>query len=146
MNYRHSMHRIRWNEGLGALLVLLAAAMMACGLADAFTFIVEPPTYPVGHRMVLLGALAFAVAAVWARLRGRPVWVSVLTGLPAVVVGGLALQFEDGGWGVLTGYFLIPAAVIAMLVDLISPYDAGLAATAEFPPDFPRHSQPPDVN
>jgi hypothetical protein len=116
------MRRIRWTEGSWALLVMLGAAMMACGLADAFTFIVEPPTYPVGHRLVLFGAIAFASASVWAWLRGSPRWVSVLTGLPAVVIGGLALQFEDGGWGVVAGLFLIPAAVIAMLLDLIFPW------------------------
>ncbi|WP_156380162.1 hypothetical protein [Arthrobacter sp. Soil762] len=77
------MNRIRWAEGAWALLVLLAAVMMACGLADAFTFLVEPPTYPVGHRLVLLGALGFAAAAVWAWLRPVPRWVTVLTALPA---------------------------------------------------------------
>lgn len=117
------MNRIRWTEGSWALLVMLAAATMACGLADAFTFIVEPPTYPVGHRLVLLGAIAFASASVWAWLRGSPRWVAVLTGLPAVVVGGFALQFEDGGWGWVTGLFLIPAAVTAMLVELLYPSD-----------------------
>jgi hypothetical protein len=116
------MRRIRWTEGSWALLVLLAAAMMACGLADAFSFFVEPPTYPVGHRLVLLGAIAFAAASVWAWFRGSPRWVAVLTGLPAVVIGGLALQFEDGGWGVVAGLFLIPAAVIAMLLDLMFPW------------------------
>ena len=123
------MYRIRWAEGAWALLVLLAAAMMACGLADAFTFIVEPPTYPVGHRLVLFGALGFAGAAVWASLRRAPRWVSVLTALPAVVVGGLALQFEDGGWGVVAGFFLIPAALTAMLVDVLHP--AGVARHAK---------------
>jgi hypothetical protein len=116
------MRRIRWAEGSWALLALLAAAMMACGLADVFTFIVEPPTYPVGHRLVLLGAIAFAAASVWAWFRGSPRWVALLTGLPAVVIGGLALQFEDGGWGVVAGLFLIPAAVIAMLLDLTYPW------------------------
>lgn len=128
VSYRHSMNRIRWAEGAWALLVLLAAVMMACGLADAFTFLVEPPTYPVGHRLVLLGALGFAAAAVWAGLRPVPRWVTVLTALPAVVVGGLALQFEDGGWGVLAGLSLIPAALIAMLADLRNPYDGGQPA------------------
>ena len=123
------MNRIRWSEGIWALLVLVAAAMMACGLADAFTFIVEPPTYPVGHRLVLFGALGFAGAAVWASLRRAPQWVSVLTALPAVVVGGLALQFEDGGWGVVAGFFLIPAALAATLVELLSP--AGVARHAK---------------
>ncbi|ALV41931.1 MULTISPECIES: hypothetical protein [Pseudarthrobacter] len=85
-----------WNEGLWALLVLLAAAMMACGLAASFNFIVRSPTHAVGHRLVLLGALAFAATAVWARLRGRPIWGSVLTGLRAVVVGGLAYELPDG--------------------------------------------------
>jgi hypothetical protein len=75
--------------------------------------------------LVLFGSLAFAGAAVWSWLRQAPRWVSVLTGLPGVVVGGLALQLEDGGLGVLTGYFLIPAALIAMLVELLNPYDAG---------------------
>ena len=56
-------------EGAWALLVVLAAATMACGLADVFTFLVEPPTYAVGHRLVLLGALGFAAAAVWALMR-----------------------------------------------------------------------------
>ena len=60
VSYRHSMNRIRWAEGAWALLVLLAAATMACGLADAFTFLLEPPTGLVGHRLVLLGALGFA--------------------------------------------------------------------------------------
>ncbi|MCP9001955.1 hypothetical protein NFC73_19820 [Pseudarthrobacter sp. RMG13] len=115
------MYRIRWAEGVWALLVLLAAAMMACGLADAFTFIVAAATYPVGHRLVLLGALGFAGAAVWAWLRPARRWVRVLTALPAVVVGGLALQFEDGGWGVLAGLVLIPAAVFAMLAHLRRP-------------------------
>ncbi|MGY4540941.1 hypothetical protein ACVWY0_000849 [Arthrobacter sp. UYNi723] len=97
--------------------------MMACGLADTFTFNVEPPTYPVGHRLVLLGALGFAASAMWAWLRPAPQWVTVLTALPAVVIGGLALQFEDGSWGVLAGLVLIPAALIGMLVELLYPSD-----------------------
>ncbi|MGO4189910.1 hypothetical protein [Pseudarthrobacter sp. TAF60_1] len=125
MDYVRTVHLIRWRVGLWGLLVLVAAVLMACGLADVFTFLVEPPTYPVGHRLVLLGSFAFASAAVWSWLRQAPRWVSVLTGLPAVVVGGLALQFDDGGWGVLAGYFLIPVALIAMLVELLNPYDAG---------------------
>jgi hypothetical protein len=52
------MNRIRWAEGMWALLVLIAAATMACGLADAFSFIFAPPTYPVGHRLVDAAALA----------------------------------------------------------------------------------------
>lgn len=79
----------------------------------------------MGHRLVLLGALAFAATAVWARLRGRPIWVSVLTGLPAVVVGGLAYVLPDGLYAHLAGFFLIPAAVIAMLVEMLSPHHAG---------------------
>ena len=123
------MNLIRWREGLWALLVLVAAALMACGLADVFTFLVEPPTYPVGHRLVLLGSLFFAGAAVWSWLRQAPRWVTVLTALPAVVVGGLALQFADGAWGVLAGYFLIPAALAAMLVELIRPYSRNSRTT-----------------
>lgn len=125
MGYVRFMNLIRWRDGLWALLVLAAAVFMAGGLADVFTFLVEPPTYPVGHRLVLLGSLTFAGAAVWAWLRQSPRWVTVLTALPAVVVGGLALQFADGTWGVLAGYFLIPAALVAMLVELINPSDAG---------------------
>ncbi|MEW9871719.1 hypothetical protein [Arthrobacter sp. HS15c] len=126
------MYPIRWSEGLWALLVLVAAATMACGLADTFTFLVEPPTYPVGHRLVLLGALGFACAAVWVWLRGGALWVKVLTALPAVVVGGLALQFEDG-WGWLPGLFLIPAALAAMLSHLRHPA-VGLQRTAAASP------------
>lgn len=77
VGYRQSRYLIRWREGAWALLVLLAAVLIACGLADAFTFIVQPPSYPVGHRLVLMGAT-------------------------------------------LAGIFLIPAAVIAMLLDLLS--------------------------
>ena len=58
---------VRWKVGLWALLVLLAAALMACGLADSFSFIGRSPTYFEGHRMVLLGALAFG-----RRQCGRP--------------------------------------------------------------------------
>jgi hypothetical protein len=123
------MSRIRWAEGAWALLVLLGAVLMACGLADTFTFIVAPPTYAVGHRLVLLGSLGFAGAAVWSWLRRGPLWVTVLTALPAVVVGRLALQFEDGGWGLLTGFFLIPAALAAMLAHLLHP--AGVARHAK---------------
>jgi hypothetical protein len=47
------------------------------------------------------------------------VWALLV--LLAAVIGGPALQFEDGGWGWLTGIFLIPAAVTAMLVDLLAP-------------------------
>jgi peptidoglycan/LPS O-acetylase OafA/YrhL len=125
MGYLQSMSLIRWREGLWAMLVLVAAAVIACGLADVFTFLIEPATYAVGHRLVLLGSVAFAGAALWAWLRRGRRWVTVLTALPAVVVGGLALQFDDGTWGVLAGYFLIPAALVAMLVELISPYAGG---------------------
>ena len=58
------MYRIRWNEGLWALLVLVAAAMMACGLA---------------------------------------------------------YELPDGLYAHLAGLILIPAALIAMLVEMLSP-------------------------
>ncbi|VXC17624.1 hypothetical protein ARTHRO9AX_220154 [Arthrobacter sp. 9AX] len=79
---------IRWKDGLWALLVLLAASVMACGLADSFTFLVRPPTYFEGHRLVLLGAPAFAASSVWAALKGRSLRAVIATALPAVVVGG----------------------------------------------------------
>lgn len=131
------MYLIRWNDGLWALLVLLAGAVMACGLADVFTFVIEPPTYPVGHRLVLLSALAFAGAAAWAAVQGRPRCVVIFTALPAVVIGGLALQFEDGAWGVLAGIFLVPAALIAMLLDVLSPYGGG--RQADSPEIYPKN-------
>jgi uncharacterized protein (DUF983 family) len=130
MGYVRTMNLIRWREGLWALLVLVAAALMACGLAGVFTILAERPTYPVGHRLVLLGALAFAGAAVRSWLRQAPRWVSLLTGLPALVVGGLALQFAEEVLGVLAGFLLIPAALIAMLVELLNPYDAGQQSDA----------------
>ncbi|QYF88468.1 hypothetical protein [Arthrobacter sp. PAMC25284] len=47
--------------------------------------------------------------------------MSVLTVLPAVVVGGLSLGMPDGLYAHLAGLFLIPAALSAMLAELLSP-------------------------
>ncbi|QCB97338.1 hypothetical protein E5206_10715 [Arthrobacter sp. PAMC25564] len=94
---------------------------MTSGLAYSFNFIARSPTDAEGHRLVLLGAMAFAGACVWARLRRRPLWVSVLTALPAVVVGGLAIELPDGLYAHFAGLFLIPAALSAMLAELLSP-------------------------
>jgi hypothetical protein len=109
---------VRWKVGLWALLVLLAAALMACGLADSFSFIGRSPTYFEGHRMVLLAALAFGAASVWAGMERRSLRVIVSTALPAVVVGGLAVQLPDGLLQHIAGLALIPIALLAMLVEL----------------------------
>ena len=120
---------VRWKVGLWALLVLLAAALMACGLADSFSFIGRSPTYFEGHRMVLLGALAFGAASVWAAMERRSLRVIVSTALPAVVVGGLAVQLPYGLLQHIAGLALIPIALLAMLVEL--------PAEVYAPPDGP---------
>ena len=126
----HSMKSfVRWKVGLWALLVLLAAALMACGLADSFSFIGRSPAYFEGHRMVLLGALAFGAASVWAAMERRSLRVIVSTALPAVVVGGLAVQLPDGLLQHIAGLALIPIALLAMLVEL--------PAEVYAPPDGP---------
>ena len=69
---------------------------------------------------------------------------------------------RDGDWGVLAGYFLVPAALISMLVHLLNPSDVGQPATSANAPseaantlwenrptlfsDCPDLSQRPDVN
>ena len=120
---------VRWKVGLWALLVLLAAALMACGLADSFSFVGRSPTYFEGHRMVLLGSLAFGAAAEWAGMERRSLRVIVSTALPAVVVGGLAVQLPDGLLQHIAGLALIPIALLAMLVEL--------PAEVYAPPDGP---------
>jgi hypothetical protein len=47
--------------------------------------------------------------------------VSVLTAPPAVVVGGLSLEFPDGLLAHLAALALIPTALSAMLAELLSP-------------------------
>jgi hypothetical protein len=113
--------RIRWADGVWGLLVLLAAALMSCGLAMTFSIIGLSPTDAEGHGLIFLGSLAFAASAVWARLSGRPLWVSILTALTAVVVGGLDMEMPDALLAHLAAVGLIPAALSAMLVDLRSP-------------------------
>ncbi len=112
---------IRWADGAWALLVLLAAVLTACGLAMTFSIIVRSPTDAEGYGLIFLGSVAFAGSAVWARLRGRPLWVSILTALPAVVVGGLSVEMPDGLYIHLAGLFLVPVALCAMLADLLFP-------------------------
>ncbi|MGY3381196.1 putative membrane protein YfcA [Arthrobacter sp. TE12231] len=112
---------VRWADGAWSLLVLFAVAVTACGLAESFSLIVRSPTDAEGHGLVFLGSTAFAAAAVWARLRRRPLWVSILTALPAVVVGGLSAENPDGLYAHLAGLFLVPAALSAMLADLLFP-------------------------
>jgi hypothetical protein len=120
--YRQLMRvHIRWADGVWALLILLAAVLMACGLALDFSFIVRSPTQAEGRGLIFLGSIAFAASAVWARLTGRPIWVSVLTALPAVVVGGLSMEMPDGLYAHLAALGLIPAALSAMLAELLSP-------------------------
>ena len=120
--------RLRWADGAWSLLVLLAAVLTACGLAESFSFIVRSPTDAEGRGLVFLGSLAFAVSAVWARLRGKPIWVSILTALPAVVVGGLSVEMPDGLYAHLAGLFLVPTALCAMLAELLFP---GVPGTVE---------------
>lgn len=113
--------RIRWADGAWALFVLLAAVLAACGLAMTFSIIVRSPTNAEGHGLIFLGSVAFAGSAVWAKLTGRPLWVSILTALPALVVGGLSVEMPDGLYAHLAALGLIPAALSAMLADLLSP-------------------------
>nr|WP_281355357.1 hypothetical protein [Pseudarthrobacter psychrotolerans] len=40
-------------------------------------------------------------------------------------MGGLAYELPDGLYAHLAGLFLIPAAVIAMLVEMLNPRQAG---------------------
>lgn len=55
------------------------------------------------------------------RMVRRPMWVSVLTALPAVVVGGLSMEFPDGLLAHLAAVALIRAAVSSKLAELLSP-------------------------
>lgn len=120
--YRQSTRgHIRWADGAWSLLVLIAADVTACGLSESFGFIVRSPTGGEGHRLILLGSMAFAGSAVWARLKGRPIWASVLTALPAVVVGGLSTELPDGLYAHLAGLFLIPGALSTMPAELLIP-------------------------
>ena len=107
---------VRWNVGAWAVLVLVASAVMVCGLVDSFSFLGRPPSFVEGHRLVLLGALAFAAAAVWAGVMRQPLWVVIPTALPAAVVGGLAVQLPDSGFAHLAGLLLVPLAVTTMLM------------------------------
>jgi hypothetical protein len=121
MTHRPLRARVSWADGAWALLVLLAAALMTCGLAETFSFMVRSPTEAAGQGLIFLGSVAFAASAAWARLTGRPVWVSILTALPALVVGGLVREMPDGLYAHLAALFLIPAALSAMLAELLSP-------------------------
>jgi hypothetical protein len=127
---------IRWADGAWSLLVLLAAVLTASGLAMTFSIIVRSPTDAEGHGLIFLGSAVFGVSAVWARLRGRPLWVSILTALPAVVVGGLSMEMPDGLYAHLMGLFLVPAALCAMPADLLfpeRPYDQANSKAADSP-------------
>ena len=55
--------RIRWADAAWALLVLLAAVLTACGLAETFSIIGRSPTEAEGHGLIFLGSLAFAGSA-----------------------------------------------------------------------------------
>ena len=112
--------RIRWADGAWAVLVLVAAVLTVCGLALDFSFVGRSPTEAEGRGLIFLGSIAFAGSAVWARLAGRPIWVAVLTALPALVVGGLSMEMPDGLIAHLAATGLVPAALTAMLVDLLS--------------------------
>jgi hypothetical protein len=46
---------------------------------------------------------------------------AVLTALPAVVVGGLSMEMPDGLVAHLAAVGLVPAALTAMLAELLSP-------------------------
>lgn len=107
--------------GAWALLVLHAAVLMACGLAETFSIMVRSPTEAVGQGVVFLGSMAFVASAVWARLTGRPLRVSVLTALPVEVVGGLSMEMPVGLLDHLAALGLIPAALSALLAELLSP-------------------------
>ena len=129
---------IRWNVGAWAVLVLVASAVMVCGLVDSFSFLGRPPSFVEGHRLVLLGALAFAVAAVWAGVMRQPLWVVIPTALPAAVVGGLAVQLPDSGFAHLAGLLLVPLAVTTMLMAIpaetsVKPLRPGAPALAVAP-------------
>ncbi|MCB5291704.1 hypothetical protein [Arthrobacter sp. SO3] len=112
------MPRVRWADGAWALLVLLAAVLMSCGLAMTFSLIVRSPTEAEGQGLIFLGSLAFGGSAVWAGLSGRPLWETILT---ALVVGGLAMEMPDGLLAHLAAMGLVPAALTSMLVDLLAP-------------------------
>ena len=112
---------IRWADGAWALLVLLAAVLTSRGLAMTFSFVGRTPLEAEGHGLILLGSLAFAGATAWAALSRRPLWVTVLTVLPAVVIGGLSMEMPDGLLAHLAALGLIPAALAAILVGLLSP-------------------------
>ncbi|MDF2049523.1 hypothetical protein [Arthrobacter sp. Cr_A7] len=90
-------------------------------MADSFSFLVRPPTYVEGHRMVLLGAIAFAGASVWAALQRRSLHTIISMALPAVVVGGLAIQMPDSILQNVVGLALIPIALAMMLLEIQAP-------------------------
>ena len=103
-------------------LILVGPVLLGAGLDKTFFF--EPTGEAlerdrVGNVFILVGSVALAAAAGWARLMHAPIWTCSLIATPAVLVGGLTWFFGGSLLPYLSALAAFPIALAGLVCGLV---------------------------
>ncbi|MET4097243.1 hypothetical protein [Arthrobacter sp. UYCu712] len=108
-----------------AALVVVSIVLTSIALERTAFFVYEPvPEFierlRVGRLFMLAGSATSLAAAIWAQVRGNPLWVTICVAAPAALVGmAMMIMTPPSLTPQIAGLFALPAALAGLIGGLL---------------------------